>query len=44
MYGGNNMDERILAVQRMQDFIEENPKIQLVPIGERGYIELYPIK
>ena len=22
----------------------ENPKIQLEPIGERGYIELYPIK
>ena len=44
MYGGNNMDERILAVQRMQDFIEENPKIQLEPIGERGYIELHPIK
>ena len=23
---------------------EENPKIQLEPIGERGYIELHPIK
>lgn len=22
----------------------ENPKIQLEPIGERGYIELHPIK
>ena len=23
---------------------EENPRIQLEPIGERGYIELMPIK
>lgn len=40
------MKEQILAVQRMQDYSwdDSNPRIQLEPRGNRGYIELKAVK
>ena len=40
------MKEQILAVQRMQDYSwdDSNPRIQLEPRGNRGYIELRSVK
>ena len=43
------MKEQILAVQRMQDYIvycwdDNNPRIQLEPRGNRGYIKLKAVK
>lgn len=40
------MKEQILAVQRMQYYCwdDSNPRIQLEPRGNRGYIELKAVK
>ena len=45
------MREHREAVRKMQDYIrnikawdKENPRIQLEPIGDRGYVELVPVK
>lgn len=40
------MKEQILVVQRMQDYgwDDSNPRIQLEPRGNHGYIELRSVK
>jgi len=36
--------EKIKAVQRMQNYIEEQSRIQLAPMGYIGYIEARPVR